>query len=71
MATTMEAPANCEIRSMIRFLQAAGQNATEIHRRLCIVYGENVISGAVRKWYRHCREGRTDVYDEGVKEGCP
>ena len=50
MATTMEAPAKCEIRSIIRFLQAEGQNAAEIHRRLCIVYGETIISdGAVRK----------------------
>ena len=46
----MEAPAKCDIRSIIRFLQAEGQNAAEIHQRLCIVYGETIISdGAVRK----------------------
>jgi transposase len=51
---------------VIRFLHAEGQSAAEIHRRLCRVYGDNVMSGSsVREWCRKFRDGRTDVHDEG------
>jgi len=38
MENTMLSPA-CEVRSVIRFLQAQGNGAAQIHRRLCAVYG--------------------------------
>ena len=41
MAATIDAPAKCELQSVIRFLQAEGRSAAEIHRRLSKVYGEN------------------------------
>jgi len=45
---------------VVRLLRA------EIHRRLCRVYGDNVISDScVREWCRKFRDGRTDVHDEG------
>ena len=66
MNTTIAAPASCEVRAVIRFLQAEGQSAAEIHRRLCRVYGDTVMSdNCVRKWCRKFRDGRTDVQDEG------
>lgn len=43
MHTTIDAPAKCN-RSPNRFLQVEGNIATEIHPRLCDVYGENIIS---------------------------
>ena len=44
MDTTIAAPASCEVRAVIRFLHAEGQRAAETHRRLCRVYGDNVMS---------------------------
>ena len=66
MGTIIAAPASCEVRAVIHFLQADGQSAAEIHRRLCHVYGDNVMSDSnVREWCREFRDGRTDVHDEG------
>jgi len=65
MDTIIVAPASCEVRAVIRFLQA-GQSAAEIHRRLCRVYGDNVISdSSVREWCTKFRDGRTDVHNGG------
>ena len=51
---------------MIRIFHADGQSAAEIHRRLCRVYGDNVMSDScVREWCRKFKNGRTDVHDEG------
>ena len=51
---------------MIRFLQAEGHSAAEIHRRMSAVYGPNFMSDkCVREWCRKFRDGRTDVHDEG------
>jgi cytochrome c-type biogenesis protein CcmH/NrfF len=46
MDTIIAAPASCEIRAVIRFLNAEGQSTAEIHRRLCRVYGDNIMSGS-------------------------
>jgi len=65
MAATIDAPAKCESRSVIRFLQAEGRSAAEIHRRMSKMYGENFMSdGSVREWCRKFK-GRTDVHDGG------
>lgn len=37
--------ASCEVRGVIRVLEADGHNATEIYRRLCLIYGDNIMSG--------------------------
>jgi hypothetical protein len=37
-------PASCEIRSVIRFLRVKNMSATEIHRELCAVYCQNLMS---------------------------
>ena len=58
MATTIEIACKCEIRSVIRFLQAERHIAAEIHQKFCNVYGENVMSvGSVRKWCQKFKEG--------------
>jgi transposase len=51
---------------VIRFLYAEGHSAAEIHRRLCRVCGDNVMSDScVREWCRKFRDGRNDMHDEG------
>jgi transposase len=66
MNNTIAAPASCEVRAVIHFLHAEGQSAAEIHRRVCRVYGDTVMSvKCVRKWCRKFRDGRNDVHDEG------
>jgi hypothetical protein len=66
MDTIIAAPASCKVRSVIRFLHAKGQSVTEIHRRLCRVYSDNVMSDScVREWCRKFRDGSTDVHDGG------
>jgi hypothetical protein len=40
-------------------------SAAEIHRELCTVCGQNIMSeGTVRQWCRIFKDGRTDVHDE-------
>jgi len=57
-------PADCEVRGVIRFLQAENVRTSEIHRRLVAVYGEHVMNTAnVQKWCTMFRNGRTDVHD--------
>ena len=64
MNTRISNPADCEVRGVIRFLQAENIRPSEIHRRLVAVYGEHVMNAAsVRKWCTMLRNGRTDVHD--------
>jgi len=65
MFKTIEGAANCEIRSVIRFLNARNVLPCEVHHQICQVYGDNVMSvGMVRKWVRMFNEGRENVHDE-------
>jgi transposase len=69
MDTIIASPASCKVRAVIRFLHAQGQSAAEIRRRLCRVYGDNVLSGScVREWCRKFRDGSTDMHDGGGQE---
>ena len=64
-------PADCEVRGVIRFLQAENVRPSEIHRRLVAVYGEHVMNAvSVRKWCIMFTNGRTDVHDP-EKSGRP
>jgi len=64
MAAPIQSPAKCEVRSVIRFLNAKGEGPAEIHKQIVAVYG-NVMNGQnVTKWCREFSEGRTDVHDE-------
>jgi transposase len=57
--------ASCEFRAHILFLHVKNMSAAEIHRELCVVYGQNLISeGSVRQWCRMFKDRRSDVHDE-------
>jgi len=65
MFKTIEGATNCEIQSVIRFLNAWYVLLSEIHHQICQVYGDNAMSdGMVRKWVRMFNEGRENVHDE-------
>jgi len=65
MFKTTEGTADCEIRSVIRFLNARNVLSSEINHQICQVYGDNVMSdGMVRKRVRMFNEGRENVHDE-------
>ena len=62
MSKTIEGATDCEIRSVIRFLNARNVLPSEIHHQICQVYGDNAMSdGMVRKWVRMFIEGRENV----------
>jgi hypothetical protein len=48
-------PADCEVRSVIRFSNAKNVRPAETHRQLVEVYGEDVVN----KWNVCNREGQT------------
>ncbi|GFW77200.1 histone-lysine N-methyltransferase SETMAR [Trichonephila clavipes] len=65
MFETIDQPADCEIRSVIRFLTAKNVSAAEIHRQISDVYGPNAMSSSkVRKWVRAFKDGWENVHDE-------
>jgi hypothetical protein len=56
-------PADCEVRSVIRFLNAQTVRATDIHRQLTAVHGEGVMNDSnVMKWCQMFNAGRTNVH---------
>jgi len=58
MFETIEVAADCEIRSVIRFLKARNVLPSEIHYQTFQVYGDNAMSdGMVRKWVWMFNEG--------------
>jgi hypothetical protein len=68
MFKKMEKPAACEMRPVIRFLNARNMKAADIHRQLCEVYGEHAMSDSVvRRWVRHFNEGRENVHDDPLR----
>jgi len=67
----MENPASCEVLSVIRFLLVENHKPIEIHRQLCKMYGNKVMSeGGVRQWCIIFKNGRTNVHD-GKQSGRP
>ena len=40
MAVPIQSPAKCEVRSVIRFLNAKGARPAEIHEQIVAVYGK-------------------------------
>jgi hypothetical protein len=65
MSKKIENPVECEVRAVIRFLNAQNVRPIEIYRQLIAMYGEGVMNESnVRKWCRMFDEGRTNVHDE-------
>jgi hypothetical protein len=51
MNEKIENPAECEVRAVIRVLNALNVRRIEIYRQLIAVYGEDVMNESdVRKW---------------------
>jgi len=70
MFKTIDGASDCEIRSVIRFLNARNVPPSEIHHQSCQVYGDNAMSDdMVRKWVRMFNEGRVNMH-YGVRSGC-
>jgi transposase len=64
MFKMIKRPADCEIRPVIRFLNARNVKPADIHSHICEVYGANAMSdGTVRKWVRKFNEGRDNVHE--------
>ena len=64
MAAPIQSPAKCEVRSVIRFLNAKGERPAEINKQIVAVYGNVMNRQNMTKWFREFSEGRTDVHDE-------
>ena len=64
MATPIQSPAKCEVRSVIWFLNAKGERPAEIHKQIVVVCGNVMNRQNVTKWCREFSEVRTDVHDE-------
>jgi len=64
MAAPIQSPAKCQLRFVIRFLNAKVERPTEIHKQIIAVYGNVMNRQNVTKWCREFSEGRTDVHDE-------
>ena len=63
-AAPIQSPAKCDVRSVIRFLNAKGEGPAEIHKQTIAVCGNVMNQQNVSKWCREFSEGRTDVHDE-------
>jgi len=63
-AAPIQSPAICDVRSVIRFLNAKGERPADINKQNVAVYGNITNRQNVTKWCREFSEGRTDVHDE-------
>ena len=76
MNAPISTPADCEVRGVIRFLQAENVRPCEIHRRLVAVYGEHVSCTCVPNCHQTfaipqnlCTLGTAAVwYEEGISK---
>jgi hypothetical protein len=64
MTAPIQSPAQCEVRSVVWFLNAKGECPVEIHQQIVAVYGDVMNRQIMTKWCREFSEGRTDVHDE-------
>jgi transposase len=65
MEALIPAPVDCEVRSVIEFLNTQSIAPMEINRQLCQVYDPNVMSKhMVHRWFRQFSVGRQTVHDE-------
>jgi len=57
MAAPIQSPAKCEVRSVIRFLNAKIERPAEIHKQIVAVCGNVMNLQNVTKWCREISEG--------------
>ena len=64
MAAPIQSRAKCEVRYVIRFLNAKGEGPAEINKQIVAVYGKVMNWQNMTKWCRKFSEGRTGAHDE-------
>jgi hypothetical protein len=65
LCPAIDNPTSSEIRAVIRFLWAKNMSTAEIHRELCAIYDQNVMSeGAVSQWCRMFKDGQPNIHNE-------
>ncbi|KAG5305971.1 SETMR methyltransferase, partial [Pseudoatta argentina] len=62
---SIQSPAKCEIRSVIRYLVWKGKTPVEVYNEVKTAYGDKgMYRTSVLKWCREFKNGRTSVYDD-------
>ena len=64
MAAPIQSSAKCEVRSVVKFLNAKGERLAEIQEQIIAVNGNVMNRQNVTKWCREFSEGKTDVHNE-------
>jgi DNA-binding FrmR family transcriptional regulator len=68
MAAPIQNPAKCEVRSIIRFLNAKGERPAEIHKQIVAVCGNVMISRLFLHLKKHVAGEKFDDDDDEVQE---
>ena len=68
MAAPIQSPAKCEVRSVIRFLNAENERLAEIHKQIFAVYGNVMNRQNVTKRCHEFSERKFDDDDEVLEE---
>ena len=66
MAAPIQSPAKCEVRSVIRFLNAKGERPSEINKQIVAVYGN--VMNRQNLHLEKCLAGKKFDDDDGVQE---
>ncbi|KAG5313534.1 SETMR methyltransferase, partial [Pseudoatta argentina] len=62
---SIQSPAKCEIRSVIRYLVWKGKTPVEVYNEVETAYGDKGMNRtSVFKWCREFKNGRTSVHDD-------
>ena len=64
LAASIQSHTKCEVRSVIRDLNAKCESPPEIHKQIVAVYGNVMNRQNVTKWCHEISVGRTYVYEE-------
>lgn len=62
---SIQSPAKCEVRAVIRYLVAKGKSSTEVFDEIKTTYGDKMMNRtSVFKWCKNFKDGRTSVHDD-------
>jgi len=68
MAAPIQSPAKCEVRSVIRFLNAKDERPAELHKQIVAVYGNVMNFHLLLHLKKHLAGKKFDYYDEVQEE---
>ena len=68
MTAPIQSPAKCEVRSVIRFINAKGERPAEIHKQIVAPYGNVMNRQNVTKNKKHLAGKKFDDEDEVQEE---